>query len=232
MDEERKWCVYMHTSPSGKVYIGMTGRKPEKRWKRGKGYDHNSYFMKAINKYGWDNFKHEILFYNLTRNEAEHKEIEMIQLYKSDQREFGYNIESGGKANVVSEETRQKISKANKGKIRSEEARRKLSEAQKGKCNRWGKFGKNKKTLPKKEKKNKPVICVETKVIYTSIADAGKKNFINDRHICECCQQKRKTCGGYHWLYVYDQIKKDGTTTQGAISLGYITEEDIQHGKE
>lgn len=30
--EEKKWCVYIHTSPSNKAYIGITGRKPEERW--------------------------------------------------------------------------------------------------------------------------------------------------------------------------------------------------------
>lgn len=28
--EERRYCVYMHTSPSGKVYIGITRTSPEK----------------------------------------------------------------------------------------------------------------------------------------------------------------------------------------------------------
>lgn len=26
------WCVYRHISPSNKVYIGITSRKPELRW--------------------------------------------------------------------------------------------------------------------------------------------------------------------------------------------------------
>ena len=28
----KKWIVYKHTSPSGKVYIGITSNSPEKRW--------------------------------------------------------------------------------------------------------------------------------------------------------------------------------------------------------
>ena len=28
----RKFCVYKHTTPSGKVYIGITSRKPKERW--------------------------------------------------------------------------------------------------------------------------------------------------------------------------------------------------------
>lgn len=40
MNEEKKlkWCVYIHTSPSGKKYIGITSQNPQKRWQNGKGY--------------------------------------------------------------------------------------------------------------------------------------------------------------------------------------------------
>ena len=77
----------------------------------------NDYFMRAINKYGWNNIKHEILFQGMTKLEAENKEIELIGLYKSDQREYGYNIQHGGSSiGKHSEETKRKIGKANKGK--------------------------------------------------------------------------------------------------------------------
>lgn len=29
------YTVYKHTTPSGKVYIGITGQKPERRWQNG-----------------------------------------------------------------------------------------------------------------------------------------------------------------------------------------------------
>ena len=64
MDKNKKFCVYKHVSPSHKVYIGITSRKPKKRWVNGEGYSNNDYFTKAIKKYGWDNFKHEILYTN------------------------------------------------------------------------------------------------------------------------------------------------------------------------
>ena len=61
------YSVYKHTSPNGKVYIGITSRKPEQRWSNGYGYVKNKHFTHAINKYGWENIKHEILFSNLTK---------------------------------------------------------------------------------------------------------------------------------------------------------------------
>ena len=88
------YCVYKHTSPSGKVYIGLTGVKPEKRWANGRGY-RGTYFYNAIKKYGWKNIKHEILFDGLSCDEAILKEAETIALYNSTNPEKGYNIIPG-----------------------------------------------------------------------------------------------------------------------------------------
>lgn len=107
------FIVYMHTTPNNKRYIGITQQEAEVRWKKGKGYD-TQYFSKAIKKYGWDNIKHEILFENLTKEEAEKKEVELISFYKSNDKRYGYNIENGGSHNVCSEETKRKISESHK----------------------------------------------------------------------------------------------------------------------
>lgn len=89
----------MHTSPSGKVYIGITCRPASVRWKSdGSGYKGHSYFWNAIQKYGWENFKHEILLCGLSRAEASEKEREYIALYRSNDESFGYNLTSGGEA--------------------------------------------------------------------------------------------------------------------------------------
>lgn len=119
--------VYKHTFPNGKIYIGVTIQNPNERWLNGKGYHHNSYMVNAINKYGWENIKHEILFDNLTKEQAEQKEIELISLFKSNKRDFGYNIEAGGYYNgKMSQETKNKISKKMKGRKLSPEAIEKI----------------------------------------------------------------------------------------------------------
>ena len=90
--------VYKHTAPNGKVYIGITNQKPERRWgKNGQGYKENDYFYKAIKKHGWQNFKHEILADGLTEEEACLMEIRLIEEYKSTDRNYGYNRHAGGK---------------------------------------------------------------------------------------------------------------------------------------
>lgn len=68
----------------------------KRRWQNGQGYRNQSYFNNAIKKYGWDNFSHEVLAENLTQNEAYKLEQYYISLYKSNRREFGYNMSSGG----------------------------------------------------------------------------------------------------------------------------------------
>ena len=67
----KKYTVYKHTNKlNNKVYIGITSRKVEVRWGvDGCGYISSPHFMSAIIKYGWDNFEHDILFENLTKEE-------------------------------------------------------------------------------------------------------------------------------------------------------------------
>ena len=97
---QRDYCVYKHTSPSGKAYIGITCRAPEERWHGGAGYCRNRYFYNAILKYGWVNFTHEILAENLTHDEACAAEIALIAAYDSTNPARGYNLAPGGHAPV------------------------------------------------------------------------------------------------------------------------------------
>lgn len=99
------YIIYKYTSPSGKVYIGQTNSTIETRAgsngirylrKKPNGEYSQPYIANAILKYGFDNFKKEILYSGLTREEANKKEIETIALYNSTDRRYGYNIKSGG----------------------------------------------------------------------------------------------------------------------------------------
>lgn len=131
---EKNFSVYIHTSPNGKRYIGITSQKPIRRWKNGNGYkEHSPYFYSAIKKYGWDNFKHEIVYSGLIKEEAEAREVELISLYKSNCREFGYNIQNGGNSlGRHSEETKLKIANKLKGHFVSQETKQKISLLNKG----------------------------------------------------------------------------------------------------
>ena len=210
LGESMNYCVYKHTSPTGKVYIGITRRKPEYRWNHGRGYCQNSYFTNAIQKYGWDNFSHEVLISGLSKEEAEALEVELIARYDSTNREKGYNHELGGNApGKTTEETRRKISQSRKGKCVGEkhpmcgkhlsaESRQKLSVANRGK--RQPRSEEHRRRIS--EVRRKPIICVETNTIYGSGLEAEEQTGISRANICGCCTGKRKTAGGFTWRYV------------------------------
>ena len=121
-----QYTIYMHRNKiNGKIYIGQTCQNPEKRWDNGRGYETSPRFFNAILKYGWNNFEHIILYKNLSLEEANKIEIQLIKQYQTQDDKYGYNIASGGKNFEHSEETKQKIGKANsqslKGKTHSTE---------------------------------------------------------------------------------------------------------------
>ena len=129
------YTVYKHQNKiNGKIYIGITMQEPEKRWgNNGINYKTSPHFYAAIEKYGWNNFDHDILFENLTHDEACSKEQELIEYYNSMNREFGYNSTSGGDVFIMNEETKQKISHSMMGNTNgfghpcSDEKKRKLA---------------------------------------------------------------------------------------------------------
>lgn len=93
----------------------------KQRWANGLGY-RGQVFYRAIEKYGWDNIKHEILFENISKEDAVKKEIELINLYKSNcykwnNPTYGYNATDGGDLREsgfnLTEETKAKISNSN-----------------------------------------------------------------------------------------------------------------------
>lgn len=120
----KDYKVYKHTAPNGKVYIGITHQNPLSRWAGGFGYETQVYFWRAIVKYGWINFKHEILYDGLTKQEAKEIEVRLIKEYNSQDINCGYNIMPGGDFHpLMPEYIKEKISKTKTGKKWSERRR-------------------------------------------------------------------------------------------------------------
>lgn len=230
MEDKNVWCVYMHTSPSGKVYIGITSQKPERRWKNGCGYlrkrkngDYAQPAMaRAINKYGWENFQHDILFENLSKQDAEHKESLLVAFWETNNPKFGYNIRNGGGSHgSMSEEAKKKISESLKGRTIPKEAIEKSRESRKGKYtgkNNWN-YGKHpsEKTrdklrqakLGKSTGRGRVVYCVELNKQWDSVYQAQKET--NIRHIGEVLNSKRTSAGRHpetgeklHWIELFN----------------------------
>lgn len=96
----REYTVYKHTNIiNNKVYFGITCQQVNRRWQNGSGYK-GTYFGNAISKYGWENFKHEILYTGLNLKEACDIEKELIKKYNSNNKKYGYNIAEGGQTIV------------------------------------------------------------------------------------------------------------------------------------
>jgi group I intron endonuclease len=113
---ENEYYVYKHTTPNNKVYIGITKQNPNRRWRNGHGYSDSVLFFNAIIKYGWVNITHEILKEGISFEEANELEKYYIALYKSNQREFGYNITQGGECRRTSKKEYPKTKKIGTGK--------------------------------------------------------------------------------------------------------------------
>lgn len=116
------YVIYEHVSPSGKRYIGQTCQRLNRRWRNGHGYANNKYFHRAILKYGWNNFEHNVICECETLEESNRVEAELIAKYKTNDPMYGYNISGGSDGSAhMSESTRRLLSKKRKGKYTGED---------------------------------------------------------------------------------------------------------------
>lgn len=143
------YYIYMYTFPNGKKYIGKTKRSMSQRqgsnWSR---YKKCRLLWNAIQKYGTENIKTNILFEGtLTDEEASKLECFYIEKYKTNackykNPSYGYNLTDGGdgiSGCMFTEERLEKLlaqlkeaTDKRRGKPLSEEHKRKLSESHKG----------------------------------------------------------------------------------------------------
>lgn len=218
----KKYCIYKHINNiNKKVYIGQTCQIPTYRWGRnGEGYKNSPHFYESIKKYGWENFSHEILYTDLTKEEANLLEKQLIQKYKSRDPKYGYNSQIGGNEKIpneitrkrqsiaaqnrppVSEQTKEKLSKVSKGLKRSEKTKIKMSQAAK------------KRQAQHHGTRQLQVQCLNNHRIFPSLrAAADWCNLVGTSGIASVCKGgKQKTAGvdpitheKLKWRYVNDQ---------------------------
>lgn len=128
---------------NGKVYIGQTIKSLRKRViqhmtnSRPTTKSHKSYFHHALNKYGIDNFDLIVLERCVSQKELDERERYWIAYYNSTNKQYGYNIESGGnngkKIKPFTDSHKKALIKANLGKHRSDETKSQLSKIHKEK---------------------------------------------------------------------------------------------------
>ena len=228
---------------NGKSYVGQTVKTFDERYNfKGQGAErvynylkfrkekvnnysakfyHNDHLLKAIEKYGVENFTVDIIDETDSLVELNKKEIYWISYYNSFSN--GYNHCVGGDNTTgykFSEECKNKMSITRKGKYvgsknpnfgkhYSDEIRLRMSKARKGKC------------LGSENGKAVKVINLDTMEIFDTATEACIKYNVNSANLSVCCQRKevgkhgiRLTCAGYRWMY-YDEYMVKGDLTKG-----------------
>lgn len=167
------------------VYCGLTGRSLEKRFK-----DHK--WKKQLD----DTYTIELVTDYLTQEEASILERRLIAQYNLT--ETGLNVSPGslnGNSQEHSAKMKAKWSIERKGKpVKPEHAAK----------NRAARLGhKNSKEHQQKivEKISKPVICLETGVIYPSIRAAAKATNSQPTKVGACCKGDRYSTNNLHFEF-------------------------------
>jgi len=122
---------------NNKIYIGQTTKTLDERLIRhfvDARYRQNTHILKAIKKYGKENFIIEKLEKCNFLEELDKREIYWIKKLNSKNRDIGYNITDGGQGThgyIFTKKIREKIGKKSKGRKHTEETKFKMSKTAK-----------------------------------------------------------------------------------------------------
>lgn len=218
MPEDRNWTVYIHILKVGptRVYVGITGRNPEKRWENGTGYINQHRFACAIKSYGFNAFEHFIFASNLTKAEACDMEITLIKRLQEENYHL-YNICSGGLGGSArrgkhnSTEHNRKIGDANRGKSRTltEQQRQAAADRCRNKVSGWrsnpnnlspftGRTGKLNNRAHKVY-----VFDLNWNLLnqFDTISEASEAYKVGSSAISACCRGRLNKTHGYRFSY-------------------------------
>ena len=239
MSQPSDFKVYKHTTPSGKVYIGITSQPLVKRWKNGKGYEGCTAFFRAVKKYGWNNIQHEVIASGLSKEAACAMEQRLIKETGSNRADRGYNLTGGGEHYEPNDEWKEKLSRSLRAYYKAHpEARQKIASEQLGRkasaetktrmsaarsayidahpeareqCR--ANFKGKKRTAENVEKlrraNEKPVRCNETGAAFRSINEAAAHLKVGRTAICNQIAGRSRTCGGFTFSFI-EEGETDG----------------------
>lgn len=220
--EKNNYFIYKITNQiNNKVYIGQTKGSVKRRFSAHKRLDNPCTALRnAMNKYGRDNFTIETVDTAISKDELNNKEIYWINEYKSNNRNYGYNIAGGGKA---TSKLKPVICLSNNKKYNSiiecandlNADPKMIGEVCRGnKCSHKGlKFAyldKNNNpilNILRNAKPIKKVMCYETGIIYGSCIKASKELGLSRNAISEVAYGRTPTANGYHFFFVDEENK-------------------------
>lgn len=214
-----KGYVYKLTSPSGKCYIGITNnfkRRMAEHRRYSKTIINRKIYI-AMRKYGFDEFKVEILEEYNIKDESKlleklnERETYFIDKYNS----FvcGYNCTLGGDGTKGASgelnpfygkkhnaQTRKKMSEAREGMKLSEEHKKNIGLASTGR--KHSSESKVKMSKAQREAKAKSVICLDTGNVYECITDCANDVVASRSDIRKVCNGERMTCKGMRFRFI------------------------------
>lgn len=214
--------IYITTNViNGKRYIGQKKFCYDWQTYLGSG----TLFRKALNKYGKENFKRDIVAIAYTKEELNKLEIQFIKNHNANDRNKYYNITKGGDGGNglcgelngmygkhLSEKHKERLRIANSGennsfygKHHSEETKKKISQANKG------------KNVGGKSVFAKKVICIDTGEIFDSASEVERKYNYPCRTISACCRNEKRTAYGKVWMY----LEKYNNTSKEEVKILY-----------
>jgi group I intron endonuclease len=209
----------------GKIYIGQS-KDLNGRWRQHKSdlkYNRhrNSHLQSAVNIYGIENF-HFVILEECTIDRRDERETYWISYYKSMNRDYGYNNESGGNANkTFSSDTRLKMSVYAKKRVFSEETRRKIGQASKGKKYCLGRklSEEHKRKISDSSKGRKH--SDETKQLISSLSK-GKPTWNKGNHLT--VEWKEKIGNAHRGKVVSEEVKKKLSESHKGMKKPWVSE--------
>lgn len=186
--------VYMITFPNGKRYIGITSQSLDQRRAEHLSRSRTSrqcfYVHNALFKY--EDAQWHVVQDSLTVEQAKELEKEYIKMYKTNNRQFGYNLTAGGDGitgKKFTPEQLKKLSDSHKGIKQSRETVEKRMSKIRGKLHRDARpiVGRN--------------ITTNEMVRYPSLTKIKHEGKFSFTCVDKCCKGIRKTHAGYVWNY-------------------------------